>query len=198
MPNELDLSNPNFLDEMDEQQEERLFQVMLAKRQQRSEQNIKRLFDVVEKQAERFNNEIETVKLETQRHREDTEKILELERKRHRIEESRFGYVSLRDLGTSFEVPIGAQTLGKLLKVVGLAIRQRGKTEPYMEQIRNGTAKNKPYKDHVHYQWNPEKTINTIDKWLAENGYIDHFYACQTQEELYEMINEVYEIYVEH
>src|SRR6056297_1418566 len=99
MPNELDLSNPNFLDEMDEQQEEASFAVMLAKRQQRTEQSVKQLFDTFRQHNERVNHEIETLKVETQRQKEDAEKALELERKRHRVTESKFGYVTLRELG---------------------------------------------------------------------------------------------------
>lgn len=197
MPNELDLKNPQFLDEMDEEQEDQLFSIMLAKRQQRTEKSVKALFDAFNKQSETIKHELETIKLENQRQNEDYEKQLTLERKRHRIEESRYGYVSLRDLGAGFEVPIGAANMGKLLKIVGLAIRSRGSTEPYMEVIRNGTAKNKPYKDHVHYQWNPEKTVKKIDDWLEENGHINDFYSCENQKELYLLINELYSIYVE-
>jgi len=202
MPNELELISPQFLDEMDEEQEEQLFSVMLAKKQKRTEDGLKRLFDAVKKESEIRFQETEALKLSIERQKEDAEKQLELERKRHRVTESKFGFVTLRELGVKYDVPMGNKTMAKLLKIAGLAITRidkdnKGYTAAKMECIRDNTATNDTYEGHDTYKWNPEKTMNKIDRWLEKNGYIDQFYACEDQTELYKLINELYSIYVE-
>lgn len=122
---------------------------------------------------------------------------LELERKKHRVEQSRFGYVSASDLGQQFQVTVGARTIGHLLRLSGLAKAKQSKTEPLRSAIIGGHAKTTMYGDYPSYQWNPEKCIRKIEKWLDKKGVLDEFYAIEDESELMKFINKLNEQYGE-
>lgn len=124
---------------------------------------------------------------------EENALVRELEIKRHRVEEHMFGFISLSDLGQCFQVSIGSKTMGKLLRIIGLAKTKQSKTEPFRSAIVNEFAKSVMYGDHPTYQWNPTKCIKKIDNWLDEKGYIDKFYAIEDEKELMEFIKELEE-----
>lgn len=125
----------------------------------------------------------------------DYEKAKEAEFKRHRVAEHRFGFVGLSDLGQSYEVSIGAKTMGKLLRLAGLAKKKQSRTEPMRSATLNDYAKSMMYGAYPTYQWNPEKCIEKIDRWLEQTGVIDEFYSIDNEKELMEYINELYELY---
>lgn len=126
-----------------------------------------------------------------------TQAQLELERKKHRVTESRYGFVSASDLGQKFQVSIGSITIGKLLRLVGLAKSKQSKTEPLRSAIVNGYAKSIMYGDYPNYQWNPEKVISKIEKWLDKKDVLDEFYAIEDENKLKEYINILNEKYGE-
>lgn len=126
---------------------------------------------------------------------EENENFREMELKRHRVTEHRFGFVGLSDLGQCYQVSIGSKTMGKLLRLAGLAKAKQSKTEPMRTATLNNYAKSIMYGDYPTYQWNPEKCIEKIDRWLESEGRIDTFYSIEDEKELMEYINELYEIY---
>ena len=126
---------------------------------------------------------------------EENQNIREMELKRHRIAAHRIGFVGLSDLGQSYAVSIGSKTMGKLLRIVGLAKTKQSKTEPMRSATLNDYAKSQMYGDYPSYQWNPEKCIEKIDRWLEKEGIIDDFYAISDEKELMEYINELFEMY---
>lgn len=123
------------------------------------------------------------------------EEARKLEIKRHRVTERGWGYVGLSDLGQSYEVSIGAKTMGKLLRLAGLAKKKQSRTEPMRSATLNDYAKSMMYGAYPTYQWNPEKCIEKIDRWLEQTGVIDEFYSIDNEKELMEYINELYELY---
>lgn len=125
----------------------------------------------------------------------DHEDSRDLEIKRHRVEEHRFGFVSLNDLGQCYQVSVGAKTMGKLLRIVGLAKKKQSRTEPLRSATLNDYAKSKMYGNRPTYQWNPEKTIEKIDRWLDDKEIIDTFYGIEDEKELMEYINDLFEQY---
>lgn len=129
--------------------------------------------------------------------KEETQKLREAEIKRHRVAEHRFGFVGLSDLGQSYEVSIGAITMGKLLRLAGLAKQKQSRTEPMRSATLNNYAKSQMYGDYPTYQWNPEKCIEKVDRWLDEKGVIDEFYTIEDEKELTQYINKLYEKYGE-
>jgi len=124
----------------------------------------------------------------------ESDNLRELELKRHRTEEHRYGMVSLRDLGQCFNVSIGSKTMGKLLRLSGIALKGQTSTEPKRSMIINGYAKSEMYGDYPTYQYNPEKCIKKIDKWLNEIGVIDEFYAIDDEKKLQDYINNLEKI----
>lgn len=146
-------------------------------------------------EQEQLKEKLSLVEEDNQKAKREYEKAQELEFKRHRVAEHRFGYVGLSDLGQSYEVSIGAKTMGKLLRLAGLAKKKQSRTEPMRSATLNDYAKSMMYGAHPTYQWNPEKCIEKIDRWLEQIGVIDEFYSIDNEKELMEYINELYELY---
>lgn len=113
------------------------------------------------------------------------EKQLELERARHRKAENRYGYISLSDLGNQYKVSIGSKTMGTLLRLSGIAKSKQSTTEPLAEIVRSEYAKSQDTNwGGVIWQWNSEKCIGKIDRWLEKEGLIDQFYSITDEKEL--------------
>lgn len=127
--------------------------------------------------------------------KEEQESLKEIELKRHRVEEHRYGFVSQNDLGQCYDVSIGSKTIGKLLKLVGLAKQKQSKTEPMRSAVVESYAKSIMYGDFPSYQWSPDKCIKRIDYWLNKEGVIDKFYAIDDEKELAQFINDLCDIY---
>jgi hypothetical protein len=163
--------------DMDFQTLQNIINKAMAKQDEQLHANMKRLKEEQEKQAER-------IRIMQEKH----EGLRQLELKRHRTEEHRFGFVSLSDLGQCFQVSIGAKTMGKLLRVVGLAKAKQSKTEPLRSAIINEYAKSLMYGDYPAYQWNPERCIKRIDSWLNARGLVDEFYAIDNEKDLAKFI----------
>lgn len=153
-------------------------------------EQLKNQMTELKKQQEMISKELEITKLEH-------DNLRELELKRHYTTEDRFGYVSANDLGQKFDVSIGSKTIGTLLRVVGLAKQKQSKTEPLRTAVVNGYAKSILYGDFPTYQWNPEKCIKKINKWLDEHGELEAFYSISDEKELAEFIKKLASIYGE-
>ena len=126
---------------------------------------------------------------------------LDLERKRHRVEESKFGFVSQNDLGKHFQLPIGSVMMGRLLRVSKICkISKNRTTEPYTKFIttkkiaKSGITQS----GHIFHQYNPDGCIKEIENWLGKAGYLNKFYSIEDQKDLYVFINELFEEYVEN
>lgn len=151
------------------------------------EQLYKQVLELKENQ-EQLAQEIQITKMEH-------ENLRELELKRHYTEEDRFGYVSQSDLGQKFDVSIGSKTMGRLLRLVGLAKSKQSKTEPMRTAIVNEFAKSVLYGDWPTYQWNPEKCIKHINRWLDAKNLLEEFYSKSDEAELEAYIKELEKTY---
>ena len=124
------------------------------------------------------------------------EKQLELERARHRKAENRYGYISLSDLGNQFTVAIGSKTMGTVLRLAGIAKAKQSVTEPRAESIRDDYAKSQdtPWGGII-WQWNSERCIEKIDRWLKREEIIDQFYSFTDERELMTYIKHLEDTY---
>ena len=142
--------------------------------------------------------EDEVIKLKESREidKEIQGKQLELERARHRKAENRFGHISLSDLGNQYKVSIGSKTMGILLRLSGIAKSKQSTTEPLAEMVRADYAKSQDTNwGGVIWQWNSEKCIGKIDRWLEKEGLIDQFYSITDEKELMRYIQYLEENY---
>ena len=149
------------------------------------------------KQIQKITEEQETIKAELATTTEENAALRELELKRHRVEEHRYGFVSLADLGQVYQVSIGSKYMGKLLRLAGIAKAKQSKTEPLRSSTLNNYSKSVMYGDFPTYQWNPEKCIAKIDRWLDKIGVIDQFYAIDDEAKLHKYIQELEQKYSE-
>ena len=123
---------------------------------------------------------------------EDTNNTHNLEVSRHRVTESIYGFVSLSDLGNHFKIHIGSKTMGKLLKVVNIAKMGKSNTEPYSNLIQDGFAKSMMYGDNITYQYNPDKCIKKIDRYLEKCELLERFYLIDNEHDMQKFINDLY------
>lgn len=183
------LDNGNYLDTIKKETDfQNLQNVINQAMAQQGEQLYKKLVEVEDKLSKQ-SEKLSIVE-------EENKNLREVELKRHRVAEHRFGFVGLSDLGQSYEVSIGSKTMGKLLRLAGLAKTKQSKTEPLRSATLNNYAKSMMYGDYPTYQWNPEKCIEKIDRWLDSQGLIDEFYSISDEKQLMEYINELFEQYV--
>lgn len=116
-----------------------------------------------------------------------------------RANHTKYGYVSQGDFGRFFEVSIGSKTIGKLLRVVGLAMKTKGDTTPYRSMIPKyaETSINKinGY-DRTTIRWHYENCLDKIEEWLKEYHYYEKFYSMSTEKEMKIFIDDLYDEYV--
>jgi len=152
---------------------------------------------LIRKDLNELKEEQEITKKEVEIMKSENETLRELEIKRHRAEEHKYGYISLSDLGQCYQISIGAKTMGKLLRLAGIAKAKQSKTEPLRSCILDGTAKSTMYGDFPTYYWNPDKCIKKIDEWMNGIGVVDKFYAIENEKELIKFINNLEQNYGE-
>lgn len=121
--------------------------------------------------------------------------IREMEVKRHRAEKHAWGFVSLGDLGQLYEVSIGSKTMGKLLRLAGIAQKASSITKPLRSAISSEFAKSRMYGEYATYQYNPKKCIEKIDRWLDKESILEEFYSIDNEKELGDYINNLYDMY---
>ncbi|MCP3925531.1 MAG: hypothetical protein GY714_23425 [Desulfobacterales bacterium] len=96
-------------------------------------------------------------------------------------------------LGGCFNVKIGSKTVGKLLKVIGIAKKSCKNTKPYDDKVPQYAD---TYIDQNTgsecYKWNYNECVKRIDEWLKENWYYEKFYQITNREELRSFINKLY------
>ena len=111
-----------------------------------------------------------------------------------RSKQSQYNYISQKDFGNLFTVSIGSKTVGKLLKVVGLAQKSRGNTIPYNSFIPK-FAKVMANEQYSAFVWQYENCLSFIENWLHENNLYEEFYSMATERDLESYINELYDAY---
>ncbi len=137
---------------------------------------------------------LKEITLEQERIKEDSEKKLEVAVNSMRVKQPKYGYVNQGDFGRFFTVSIGSRTMGKLLKVVGLAMKNKNQTTPYREHIPK-CAMTEANENYTAVRWNYEKCLDYIDGWLKENDYFESFYSISSPRDMEKFINQLYERY---
>lgn len=131
---------------------------------------------------------------------EESKSTRQFEISRHMIEDNSFEYVGLAILGQQFNVTIGAKTMGKFLKVIGLA-KVSKQTTPLRVAINERYAEVRWIEDsnygvkRKNYVWNPERVVLKVQRWLESKGLLENFLNITDAKELHQFINELYEIY---
>lgn len=119
-----------------------------------------------------------------------------------RINDRTDKFVNQNNFGSNFRVKIGSVTVGKLLKVVGLAKVSIRKTEPYQISVESGYAITDKYIDNItgeeyrSYKWNYKKCLEKIEDWLSNHGLLEQFYSICTEKEMAKFINTLYDLYI--
>lgn len=109
-----------------------------------------------------------------------------------RVEQNRYEYYNQGDFGRLFSVSLGAQTVGQLLKAVGLAMRAKGPTTPYRKYV-DKYAKIDATTKYPVVRWHYENCVEFIDQWLKERNLYEKFYAIESEKARQQLINDLYE-----
>jgi len=107
-----------------------------------------------------------------------------------RVQEGRYDYVTLKDFGKNFTTSIGSKTIGKLLRIVGLA-QQKNTTEPYRHHIPK-YARHRSLGKYSTVDWHYENCITQIENWLRDRNLFEKFYSIENEKKLQEFINDLY------
>ena len=134
-------------------------------------------------------------KIDNQRINEEIEKTKGMAESSLRATSVRYGWVNQGDFGRFFEQSIGSKTLGKLLRIVGLAMKNKSITTPYRQYIpkyaTTSVQRNKAGYDYTKVEWNFELCMDFINDWLRENGYYESFYSAKNTKEMEKFINQL-------
>lgn len=135
------------------------------------------------------------------------EKIADLEEKQEeqkqiavnsmRVNAPKYDWVTQTKFGEFLEPSIGSQTIGKLLKTVGLAKQRPGRTVPYRKYIGESKyARIRTFENYSTTDWHYEKCLDFIDDWLEDKNLYNEFYSTESEEARKEFIDQIYNAYV--
>ena len=100
-------------------------------------------------------------------------------------------YIRQTDLGKRYRVNISSVSIGTLLRLCGLAWKNRTTTTPKMEFEGRyyiiAPEQNSGY-DKIAYMWHEKNCMDRIDEWLKDNDYYEEFYSIDTAKEMKEYI----------
>lgn len=146
-------------------------------------------------QLERLNNRLSELKSSL-----DNKTIKKALDSQSKLKKSKKEYVNQTDFGARFNNKIGSKTVGKLLKIVGLAKKSYRKTTPYEQYIPkyaiNDIDNEEVRRFDVSYKWAYEPCVEFIDKWLTKHNRYEEFYSITDKTKLTAYINSLYNIYV--
>jgi len=108
------------------------------------------------------------------------------------------GWVNLTNFGLMLNASISRNRVGKLLKVVGIAQRNTGRTLPRREFVGDGRLCVTRVTRDGHYRllWNFNRCMTHIELWLEKHGYLEKFYEKENGDELTDFIDYLYDKYV--
>jgi len=188
------------LDKINDEQFEDMFEIMLSKKVSRLENRfnneIKLIKDDFTKYKEEVKIELDETKKDFERMKEDNDKTLEVAINGIRVQSTKYGYINQGGFGRCFGISIGAVTVGKFFRVVGLAQKSKKATLPMRFALMEDYVIIKPNEKYSAYYWNYEKCIDYIDKWLKNNELYEYFYAIENEKEMKYFIDNLYERYV--
>jgi hypothetical protein len=152
----------------------------------------KQTYDLFNK-LENMQNEFKSLKTDYEILKQTQQNTIEVAANSLRVKQGRFEFINQGDFGRFFSVSLSSVSVGKLLKIVGLAQpSRRGGTVPYRSVVgkyaqvtANGT--------YSVTQWHYENCMDKIDNWLKDNEYFEQFYSIQDEKELKEFVDELYE-----
>lgn len=142
---------------------------------------LKRLVERIEKiEDAQIKHERKTdLKLEEQEQKvqEKLNEIEQIAKASLRTKEPKYGWMTLRDFGLQYQTTISNRRMGKLLRVVGLAIKGQSITRPRRNCVgKERFAINEVVDGRSRILWNYKRCSDWIDIWLERNGYYAEFY----------------------
>lgn len=147
--------------------------------------------DFIQKRVEYLEEAIKAQRTDIEVVKADQQKTIEVAANSLRVQQGRYEFINQGDFGRFFTVSISSVDVGKLLKVVGLAMPSKGPTTPFREFMGKYAQVTANAKYSV-TQWHYERCMERIDKWLKENGFYEKFYSVQSEKEMKVLIEEIY------
>jgi hypothetical protein len=151
--------------------------------------------EAMQEELNKAKAELEIAKEEQALHAEqmqhELEKTKAMAAANQRVREPKYGWVNQGDFGRFLNPSVGAKTMGKLLKIVGLAMRTKGATTPYRKYI-GKYADVIAHERFTQVRWHYENCMTYIDEWLKEKGLFEQFYSFETSRQVEDFIDRLY------
>jgi transposase len=111
--------------------------------------------------------------------------------------QTKYGWVTQSQFGEQFDTPISSHRVGKLLRVAGIAKKQR-KTTPYNQYLDSSKLADSYINDKgiASIVWNYTRCRLHINTWLEQKGLLTEFYSITNKDELHKFIDYLHEKYI--
>ena len=116
-----------------------------------------------------------------------------------KLNESKRKYVLLNELGNHFNTKIGSKTVGRLLRIIGLAQMKSNDTVPYQNSVPKYAVNLLDFEEkRVGFVWQYENCVKKLDKWLKENDLYEDFYSITHQKDMAEFVRNLHIKHIEN
>lgn len=141
---------------------------------------------------------IEDIKQEVVEVREMQAKAVDVAVNSMRVKAPAQGWITLSQFGRCFAAVISSQRMGKMMRVIGLAMASTNRTTPYKQCIdRSKYVINEPDEKGPRWKWNYTRCLHKMDVWLQERGLFEEFYSISNEKEMEDFIDSLHFRYVE-
>lgn len=162
------------------------------------QQQVETLRDDVIKVRTESSLAIGDIKQEVVEVREMQAKAIDVAVNSMRVKAPTKGWITLSQFGRCFAAVLSSQRMGKLMRVIGLAMVSTNRTTPYKQYIdRNKYVINEPDESGPRWKWNYAKCLHKIDFWLQEQGLFEKFYSISNEKEMENFIDALHVKHVE-
>ena len=116
-----------------------------------------------------------------------------------KLNETKREYMLLNELGNHFNIKIGSKTVGRLLRIIGLAQMKQNKTMPYQHSVPKYAVNLLDFEEKtVGFAWHYENCVKKLDKWLKENDLYEDFYSITHQRDMVAFVKDLHIKHVEN
>ncbi|AYK07716.1 hypothetical protein [Brevibacillus laterosporus] len=158
---------------------------------------VTKIQDVIEEtkdESRKTRKEVQIIKEQVNDMRDTSQRTLEVAVNSLRVKEPREGWIGLNAFGKCFAVTISGTRMGRLFRVIGLALSSTDRTTPYKQYLSpEKYVVNRPTDHGPNYKWNYKRCLHKLDTWLQDHDLFEEFYSICDEREMENFIDELHD-----